>query len=49
MLMKIRYRLIRRGERGKQFYCVDSETGQRLSLQTNQSRRTLTNVYRVSV
>jgi integrase len=34
MLMKSRYRLISRGERGKQFYCVDSETGQRFSLKT---------------
>ena len=34
MPMKIRYRLITRGERGKQFYCVDTETGKRLSLKT---------------
>jgi len=32
--MKIRYRLTCRGERGKQFYCVDSETGRRFSLKT---------------
>ena len=34
MPMKLRYRLITRGERGKQFYCVDTETGKRLSLHT---------------
>ena len=34
MPMKNRYRLIRRGERN-QFYCVDSETGQRHSLKTS--------------
>jgi len=34
MPMKIRYRLTYRGERGKQFYCVDSETGRRFSLKT---------------
>ena len=34
MLMKTRFRLIHRGERGGQFYCVDSETGQRFSLKT---------------
>ena len=34
MLMKVRYRLTYRGERGKQFYCVDSETGKRVSLHT---------------
>jgi hypothetical protein len=32
--MKVRYRLIYRGERGSTFYCVDSETGKRFSLQT---------------
>jgi integrase len=32
--MKIRYRLIYRGERGSTFYCVDSETGKRVSLHT---------------
>ena len=34
MPMKIRFRLITRGERGKQFYCVDTETGKRFSLKT---------------
>jgi len=34
MPMKTRFRLIHRGERGNQFYCVDSETGQRFSLKT---------------
>jgi hypothetical protein len=34
MLMKTRFRLIYRGERGRQFYCVDSETGRRFSLKT---------------
>ena len=34
MPMKTRFRLITRGERGKQFYCVDSETGKRVSLKT---------------
>lgn len=34
MPMKIRFRLIHRGERGRQFYCVDSETGKRFSLKT---------------
>jgi hypothetical protein len=34
MLMKTRFRLIHRGERGNQFYCVDSETGRRFSLKT---------------
>lgn len=34
MPMKKRFRLINRGERGGQFYCVDSETGQRFSLKT---------------
>jgi hypothetical protein len=33
--MKDRFRLIHRGERGGRFYCVDSETGQRFSLKTN--------------
>jgi integrase len=32
--MKSRYRLIRRGSRGGAFYCVDSTTGKRTSLQT---------------
>ncbi|HEV2453547.1 MAG TPA: tyrosine-type recombinase/integrase [Verrucomicrobiae bacterium] len=32
--MKTRFRLIHRGERGNQFYCVDSETGKRFSLKT---------------
>jgi integrase len=32
--MKTRFRLIHRGERGNKFYCVDSETGKRFSLQT---------------
>jgi integrase len=32
--MKTRYRLIHRGERGNQFYCVDSQTGRRFSLKT---------------
>ena len=32
--MKTRFRLIHRGERGNQFYCVDSETGRRFSLKT---------------
>ena len=32
--VKARYRLIRRGNRGGAFYCVDSETGQRSSLGT---------------
>ena len=34
MPMKTRFRLTYRGERGKQFYCVDSETGRRFSLHT---------------
>ena len=34
MPMKTRFRLIHRGERGNQFYCVDSQTGRRFSLQT---------------
>jgi len=34
MSMKVRYRLTYRGERGRQFYCIDSETGKRLSLRT---------------
>ena len=34
MPMKDRYRLISRGERGGSYYCVDSETGKRFSLQT---------------
>lgn len=33
--MKPRYRLIRRGARRQSFYCVDSRTGKRSSLQTN--------------
>lgn len=32
--MKQRYRLIRRGERGAKFYCVDTLTGKRTSLAT---------------
>jgi hypothetical protein len=32
--MKIRFRLIHRGERGSIFYCVDTETGTRTSLKT---------------
>ena len=32
--MKKRYRLIRRGERGDKFYCVDTLTGKRASLAT---------------
>lgn len=32
--MKPRYRLIRRGTRGGKFYCVDSHTGKRTSLET---------------
>jgi hypothetical protein len=32
--MKRRYRLIRRGERGSKFYCVDTLTGKRVSLGT---------------
>lgn len=32
--MKTRYRLIRRGNRGGNFYCIDSETGKRTSLDT---------------
>jgi integrase len=32
--MKVRYRLIHRGERGSTFYCVDSKTGSRWSLKT---------------
>src|SRR5580765_6598804 len=35
MPMKIRYRLITRGERGMRFYCVDTQTGKRFSLRTN--------------
>ena len=37
--MKIRFRLIYRGERGRTFYCVDSETGRRFSLQTKDRDR----------
>jgi integrase len=33
--MKTRYRLIRRGNRGGAFYCVDSQSGQRTSLGTS--------------
>lgn len=33
--MKTRYRLIRRGSRGGSFYCVDTNTGKRTSLQTS--------------
>ncbi|MEI6194915.1 MAG: tyrosine-type recombinase/integrase [Verrucomicrobiota bacterium] len=32
--MKTHFRLIHRGERGNQFYCVDSQTGRRFSLKT---------------
>jgi len=32
--MKTRYRLIRRGLRGGAYYCVDSTTGKRISLST---------------
>src|SRR6266850_6395034 len=32
--MKARYRLTTRGIRGSTFYCVDTETGKRTSLQT---------------
>jgi hypothetical protein len=32
--MKMRYRLICRGSRGAKFYCVDTLTGRRASLQT---------------
>jgi hypothetical protein len=34
MPMRIRFRLTTRGEHGKQFYCVDTETGKRFSLPT---------------
>src|SRR5665647_2401280 len=34
MTMKIRFRLIHRGERGSTFYCVDSESSTRSSLKT---------------
>ena len=33
--MKTRYRLIRRGNRGGAFYCVDTKTGKRTSLGTS--------------
>jgi integrase len=33
--MKTRYRLIRRGVRGGAYYCVDTQTGRRTSLSTN--------------
>ncbi|MGH7953937.1 MAG: hypothetical protein ACREFE_18720 [Limisphaerales bacterium] len=33
--MKTRYRLISRGSRGGKFYCVDTKTGKRSSLQTS--------------
>ena len=33
--MKTRFRLIHRGDRGSTFYCVDTETGKRSSLKTN--------------
>ena len=33
--MKTRYRLIRRGIRGNAFYCVDTQTGKRISLGTD--------------
>src|SRR5260221_2669188 len=32
--MKDRFRLIHRGERSATYYCVDSETGKRVSLET---------------
>src|SRR2546421_9792893 len=32
--MKTRYRLFRRGNRGGAFYCLDTKTGKRASLQT---------------
>ena len=34
MPMKIRFRLIHRGERGSTFYCVDAQAGKRFSLKT---------------
>ena len=34
MPIKNRFRLITRGERGRQFYCVDTTTGRRFSLKT---------------
>ena len=34
MPMKTRFRLTYRGERGRQFYYIDSETGRRFSLKT---------------
>ena len=34
MRMKKRFRLIRRGVRGGKFYCVDTQSGKRTSLQT---------------
>jgi hypothetical protein len=34
-IMKTRYRLIRRGIRGNAFYCVDTKTGKRTSLGTD--------------
>ncbi len=33
--MKTRYRLFRRGKRGGAFYCLDTKTGKRASLQTS--------------
>ena len=33
--MKTRYRLTRRGSRGDKFYCIDTRTGERTSLHTN--------------
>src|SRR5207253_21701 len=33
--MKTRYRLFRRGNRGGAFYCLDTKTGKRASLQTS--------------
>src|SRR6185437_11200210 len=33
--MKTRFRLFRRGNRGGSFYCVDTKTGKRASLQTS--------------
>src|SRR5258706_7328403 len=39
MAMKIRFRLIYRGERGSTFYCVDTQTGKRSSLKTKDRDR----------
>ena len=35
--MSTRYRLVRRGSRGGRYYCVDTKTGQRLSLNTSEA------------